>query len=142
MGVNNPYFPSNVLNTEEALQYLGALSKATRTQRYAAKTGSPTLTGAEMADAVVEISGGSTATITTATGPQIIAAMQALDANADVGSIASFTIVNGNSGTVTLAANATGVTLVGADVASVLTDTSKPYQIKILTASTVSITAA
>ena len=63
MGVNNPYFPSNVLNTEEALQYLGALSKATRTQRYAAKTGSPTLTGAEMADAVVEISGGSTATI-------------------------------------------------------------------------------
>ena len=142
MGVNNPYFPSNVLNTEESLQYLGAFIKAMRTQRYAAVTGSPTLTGAEMADAVVEISGGSTATITTATGPQIIAAMQALDANADVGSIASFTIVNGNSGTVTLAASVTGVTLVGTDVASVLTDTSKPYQIKILTASTVSITAA
>ena len=142
MGVNNPYFPSNVLNTEEALQYLGALIKALRTQRYAAVTGSPTLTGAQMADAVVEISGGSTATITTATGPEIIAAMQALDANAGVGSIASFTIVNGNSGTVTLAASVTGVTLVGTDVASVLTDTSKPYQIKILTTSTVSITAA
>lgn len=141
MGVNNPYFPSNVLNTEEALQYLGALIKAMRTQRYAAKTGSPTLTGAEMADAAVEISGGATATVTTATGPQIIAAMQALDPNADVGSISNFTLVNGNSGTVTLAANATGVTLVGADVASVLTDTSKTYQIKILTSSTVSITA-
>lgn len=140
MGVNNPYFPTNVVNTEEALQYIGALLKSLRTQRYAAVTGSPTLTGAQMADAVVEISGGVTATITTATGPEIIAAMQALDPNADVGSIASFTIVNGNSGTVTLAAG-TDVTLVGADVASILTDTSKTYQIKILTASTVSVTA-
>lgn len=141
MGVNNPYFPSNVLNTEEALQYLGALIKALRTQRYTAVTGSPTLTGAQMADAIVEISGGATATITTATAAQIIAAMQALDANAGVDSTASFTIVNGNSGTVTLAAG-TDVTLVGTDVASILTDTSKPYQIKILTATTVSITAA
>ena len=141
MGVNNPYYPSNVLNTEEALQYIGALLKSLRTQRYAAVTGSPTLTGAQMADAVVEISGGATATITTATGPEIIAAMVALDANATVGSIAAFTIVNGNSGTVTLAASVTGVTLVGADVASILTDTSKTYQIKILTASTVSVTA-
>ncbi len=141
MGVNNPYYPSNVQNTEEALQYLGALIKAMRTQRYAAKTGSPTLTGAEMADAVVEISGGSTATVTTATAADIIAAMKALDPNADVGSIAAFTLVNGNSGTATVTAG-DSVTLVGVDAGSVLTDTSKSYQIKILTATTVSLTAA
>lgn len=140
MGTNNPNFPSNVQNETEAIAYLGTVVKAMRTQRYSAKTGSPTLTAAEMVDAVVEISGGATATVTTADAADIIARMQALDPNADVGSTANFTLVNGNSGTVTFAAGA-DVTLVGADVASVLTDTAKNYQIKILTASTVSITA-
>lgn len=140
MGTNSPYFPNNVLSDEEAIQYLGAMVSAMKSQTYTAVTGSPTATAAQMVGGVIEISGGATATITTDTAVNIIARMQALDANAGVGSTASFTIVNGNSGTVTLAAGV-GVSLVGVDAASILTDTAKRYSIKILTTTTVSLTA-
>lgn len=141
MGTNSPYFPDNVRCDEEAIQYLGMMINAMKTQTYTAVTGSPTATAAQMVGGVMEISGGATATITTDTAVNIIARMVALDANATIGSTAPFTIVNGNSGTVTLAAGA-GVTLVGVDAASILTDTSKRYVIKQTAAATVSITAA
>ena len=101
MGTNNPNLPNNVLSDEEAIQYLASIVQGMRTGLYTAVTGSPTLTAAQMVGGVVEISGGSTATVTGDTAANIIARMQALDANAAVGSFFTFRIVNDNSGIVT-----------------------------------------
>lgn len=139
MGTNNLYLPDGVRSDEAAIQYLAMMVNALKANTYTALTGSPTLTAAQMVGGVVEVSGGTTATVTTPTAANIIAQMLALDANAGIGSTATFGIVNGNSGTVTLAAGS-GVSLVGVDAASVLTDTAKRYQIKQLTANTVSVT--
>lgn len=139
MGTNNPYLPDGVRSDEAAIQYLAMMVNALKANTYTALTGSPTLTAAQMVGGVVEVSGGTTATVTTPTAANIIAQMLALDANAGIGSTATFGIVNGNSGTVTLAAGS-DVSLVGVDAASVLTDTAKRYQIKQLTANTVSVT--
>lgn len=139
MGVNNPNFPTNVLSETEALQYLGAVVKAQRTGTYSALTGSPTLTGPQIVNTATEISGGTTATVTTPTAAAIIAEMKAQDANADIGSTAFFTLINDNSGALTFAAGA-NVTLVGAGAASVAAGAANRYMIKMLTATTVSIT--
>ncbi len=118
MGVNNPNLPSNVLSDEEAIQYLAGVVNSMRQGLYTGVTGSPTLTAAQMVGGSVDISGGTTATVTTDTAANIISRMQALDANAAIGSTASFTLINDNSGNATLALGA-GVTNAG--VASILT---------------------
>lgn len=142
MGTNNPNLPNNVLSDEEAIIYLSTMVAALKNNTYIAKTGAGpfTLTGAEMLGTVVEFSGSTTAVVlNSATAAQIIAAMQALDANAGVGSTAQFTVINDNtsSGAITLTTN-TGVTLVG--VVAIAIATARRYQIKILTLTTVSIT--
>lgn len=142
MGTNNPYLPDNVRCDEEAIQYLAMMVAALKNNTYVTKTGAGpfTLTGAEMVGTVVEFSGSTTAVVlNTATAAQIITQMQALDANAGVGSTAPFTVVNDNtsSGAITLTAGA-NVSIVG--VAVIAIATSRRYQIKILTATTVSIT--
>jgi hypothetical protein len=130
MGVNNPNLPSNVLSDEEAIQYLASVVAGMRTGLYTALTGSPTLTAAQMVGGVVEISGGSTATVTTDTATNIIARMQALDANAAIGSTAQFRILNDNSGVCTVALG-TGVTNAGvAGSLSIPTLASYAYIIK------------
>lgn len=140
MGTNSPYFPDNVNSDEEAIVYLGSMVASLMNQTYVAKTGDPiTLTATEMVGGVVNVSGGTTATVNTATAVDIIARMQALDANAGVGSTAQFSLINGNSGTMTVAGG-TGVTLVGTGATTLLTTVVRRYQIKILTATTVSLT--
>lgn len=141
MGTNSPYFPDTVRSDEGAIQYIGMMISAMRTQTYTAKTGAGpfTLTATEMVGGVVEFSGSTTAiVVNTDTAAAIIARMQALDANAAVGSTAIFNIVNDNTsaGAATLTAG-TGVTVVGPVVAI---SAANRYQIKILTATTVSIT--
>lgn len=130
MGVNNPNLPSNVLSDEEAIQYLAAVVNALRSGTYTSVTGSPTLTAAQMVGGAVDITGGTTATVTTDTAAALVARMQALDANAGVGSTASFTLINDNSGVLTLAAG-TNVTLIGATAPSVAAGSSARYQIRI-----------
>jgi len=143
MGTNNPYFPDTVRCDEEAIQYLAMMVSALKTNTYVTKTGAGpfTLTGAEIVGTVIELSGQSAAgvVLNTPTAAAIITQMQALDANAGVGSTAQFTVVNDNtsSGAVTLTAGS-NVTLVGTAVIAVAT--ARKYQIKILTATTVSIT--
>lgn len=143
MGTNSPYFPNNVVSDEEAIVYLGAMVAALKNQTYITKTGAGpfTLTGVEMVGGVVEFNGGTTVTVNTAAATAIIAQMQALDANAGVGSAAQFAIVNDNSGALTVAAGA-GVTLVGPGTTetSIAAATVRRYQIKILTTTTVSLT--
>lgn len=140
MGINSPYFPDNVNSDEEAIVYLGSMVQSLMNQTYVDKTGDPiTLTATEMVGGVVNVSGGATATVNTATAVDIIARMQALDANAGVGSTAQFSLINGNSGTMTVAPG-TDVTLVGAGATTLLTTVVRRYQIKILTATTVSLT--
>lgn len=112
MGANNPNLPTNVKSDEEAIQYLASIVAGMRTGLYTALTGSPTLTAAQMVGGVVEISGGTTATVTLDTAANIIARMQALDANAAIGSTATFRLVNDNSGILTVALGA-GVTNAG-----------------------------
>src|SRR6185436_10491188 len=107
MGTNNPYLPSNVLSDEEAIQYLAMMVSSLQTASYVAKTGAGpiALTATEMVGGVVEHSGQTGAvSFTTATAAAIIARMQALNANAGVGSTATFGIVNDNtsSGAITL----------------------------------------
>jgi hypothetical protein len=138
MGVNNANFPNNVLSETEALQYLGSVVNATRLGLYNALTGSPTVTAAQMVGAAVDVSGGTTATLTTDTAVNIIARMQAVDANAGVGSTALFRVINDNSGALTVAGG-TGVTLVGAGANTIAAGASKGYMIKILTTTTVSL---
>ncbi len=106
---------------------------------YVGVTGSPTLTAAQMVGGAVDVSGGTTATATSDTAANIIARMKAIDPNADVGSTANFTLINDNSGVLTFAAG-TGVSLVGAGATSIAAAAANRYLIKILTASTVSIT--
>lgn len=142
MGTNSPYFPDNVRCDEEAIQYLGMMVAALKGNTYVAKTGAGpfTLTGPEIVGTVVDLSGSTTAVVlNTPAAAAIITQMQALDANAGVGSTALFTVVNDNTsaGAVTLTAGA-NVTLVGTAVIAIAT--SRKYQIKILTATTVSIT--
>lgn len=142
MGTNSPYFPDSVRSDEEAIQYLGAMVLAMKSQTYVAKTGAGpfTLTGAEMVGTVVDFSGSTTAVVlNTATAAQIITQMQALDANATINSTATFGVVNDNttSGAITLTAG-TGVTIVGTAVIAITT--FRRYQIKILSTTTVSIT--
>lgn len=145
MGTNSPYFPDNVRCDEEAIQYLGMMVLALKGQTYTTKTGAGpfTLTGAEMVGGVVEFSGSTTAVVlNTATAAQILAAMQALDANAGVGSTATFAVINDNtsSGAITVTPG-TGVTVVGGGTPAVVAiATSRRYQIKVLTLTTVSLT--
>lgn len=127
MGTNNPYFPDSVKNTEEALNYIGAILQALRNGTYNAITGAtPTLTAVQMVGGVVSISGGTTATATTDTAANIIARMQAVDPNAAIGSTFQFSMVNDNSGTLTMAGG-TGVTLVGATATSIATQNAREY---------------
>lgn len=142
MGTNNPYLPDNVRSDEEAIQYLAMMVSALKGNTYVVKSGAGpfTLTGVEMVGGVVEFTGSTTAVVAnTATAAQIIAQMTALDANAGVGSTALFVVVNDNTsaGAVTVTAGA-NVTVVG--TAAVAIATSRRYQIKILTATTVSLT--
>lgn len=141
MGTNNPNLPNNVLSDEEAIQYLAMMVAALKNQTFVQKSGAGpfTLTATEMVGGVVEFSGGAAVTTNTDTAVAIVARMQALDANAGVGSTASFAIDNGNSGTMTVAGG-TGVTLVGSGATSILTTIVRRYQIKVLTLTTVSLT--
>lgn len=145
MGTNNPYFPDNVRSDEEAIQYLGSLVNALKTSTYIAKTGAGpiTLTAAETVGTVVEHSGQTGAVAyNTPTAAALLAQMQALDANAAVGSTSSFTFINDNtsSGAVTFTGG-TGVTFVGgATPAVVAIATSRRYQIKITGAATATFT--
>ena len=143
MGTNNPNFPDSVRCDEEAIQYLGLMVQALKTNTYFAKTGAGpfTLLATEEVGGVIQFSGvaGGAITVNSATAAALIAQMQALDANAGVGSTAQFTLINDNTSTSTLTlATATGVTLVGTVLVAIAT--SRRYQIKILTLTTVSIT--
>lgn len=139
MGVNNPNLPSNVLSDEEAIQYMAAVLNALRSGTYTGVTGSPTITAAQMVGGAVDITGGVTATVTTDTATAIIARMQALDANSGIGSTAQFTLINDNSGVLTVAGG-TGVTIVGAGGTSLAAGAHARYVIRQLTANTVSLT--
>lgn len=142
MGTNNPYLPDNVRCDEEAIQYLAMMVAALKNNTYVTKTGAGpiTLTAAEFVGTVVDLSGSTTAVVlNTPSAANIIAQMLALDANAGVGSTALVTIVNDNTsaGAVTLTAGA-NVSIVGTAVIAI--GTSRKYQIKQLTATTVSVT--
>ena len=139
MGTNNPNLPNNVLSDEEAIVYLASMVSALKNQTYNALTGSPTLTAAQVVGGVVEISGGTTATATLPAAAAIITQMQTLDANAGVGSTAQFTLINANSGALTVTPGA-NTTMVGTGVGSIAAGIARTYQIKILTATTVSFT--
>lgn len=142
MGVNDVNFPTNVRSDEEAIQYLGIMVQALKNQAYTPLTGaSGTFTAAQMVGGVIEVSGGSTYAATTDTAVAIVARMQALDANAGVGSTASFAVVNDNSGLLTYTPG-TGVTFIGGLPSNVTqsTATVRRFQIKILTLTTVSLT--
>lgn len=140
MGVNNPNLPSNVLSDEEAIQYLASVVASMRTGLYTGLTGSPTMTAAQMVGGSVDISGGAAATATTDTAANIIARMQALDANAAIGSTARFTLINDNSGTLTLALGS-GVTNGGvAGILSLPAGAAYGYVLKWTGAGAVTIT--
>ncbi len=134
MGTNNPNLPSNVSSDEGAIQYLAAIVAAMRNGLYTSLTGaSPTLTAAQMVGGVIALSGQTAAqTPTTDTAANIIARMQALDANAAIGSSAPFTLVNDNtsSGAVTLQLGS-GVTNAGAaGILSLAIGTAMRYMLK------------
>lgn len=143
MGVNDVNFPTNVRSDEEAIQYLALMVQALKTNAYVTKSGAGpfTLTATEMVGGVVEFSGSAAAvTVNTALAAAIIARMQALDANAGVGSTAIFVIVNDetSSGVITLTSGDGGnVTIIGPTVAIA---SANKFQIKILTLTTVSFT--
>lgn len=143
MGTNSPYFPDSVNCDEEAIVYLGMMVNAMATLTYVAKTGAGpiALTATEMVGGVVEHSGQTGAvSFTTATAADIIARMVELNANATIGSTATFAIVNNNtsSGAITLSSgDGANVTVVGPVTAIA---SANRYQIKILTATTVSVT--
>lgn len=140
MGVNNPNLPSNVLSDEQAIQYLASVVAAMRTGLYTAVTGSPTATAAQMVGGAVEISGGTTATITTDTAANIIARMQALDANAAIGSTAQWRVINDNSGNLTIALGS-GVTNAGvAGSLTIAAGASYSYLLKWTGANAVTLT--
>lgn len=145
MGTNNPYLPDSVRSDEAAIQYLAMMVNALKTQAYVAKTGAGpfNLTAAEMVNGVVEHSGQTAAiSFVTPSAAALLTQMQALDANAGVGSKANFTVINDNtsSGAITITGG-TGVTFVGgATPAVVPIATARRYQIEILTATTASLT--
>jgi hypothetical protein len=134
MGVNNPNLPSNVSSDEGAIQYLAAVVAAMRNGLYTSITAAnPTLTAAQMVGGVVAVSGQTGAqNVTTDTAANIIARMQALDANAAIGSSAVFTLVNDNtsSGAVTVVLGS-GVTNAGAaGILALAIGTAMRYLIK------------
>lgn len=140
MGANNPNLPTNVKSDEEAIQYLASVVAGMRSGLYTALTGSPTLTAAQMVGGVVEISGGTTATVTLDTAVNIIARMQVLDANAAIGSTATFRLLNDNSGVLTVALGA-GMTNAGvAGALSIPAASSYGYTLTWTGATTVSLT--
>lgn len=143
MGTNNPNLPSNCLSDAEALQYLASIVASMRSGLYTGLTGNnPVLTAAQMVGGVVAVSGQTAAqTVTTDTAAAIIARMQAIDANAAVGSTATFGLVNDNttSGAVTLTAGA-NVTI--ADGAAIAIGAANRYIIKWATTTTVTISRA
>lgn len=141
MGTNNPNLPNNVLSDEEAIQYLAAAVNAFRSGTYVPLTGSPTATAAQIVGGFIDVSGGSTATLTTDTAVAIIAQMNALSAgSAVVGATASCTIVNDNSGNLTVAGG-TGVTLSGNSPTTIAAGAVRRYIIKVASASTVNMYA-
>jgi hypothetical protein len=143
MGTNNPNLPSNVSSDEGAIQYLAAILNSMRSGLYTGLTGaSPTLTAAQMVGGSVSVSGQTTAqNVTTDTAANIIARMQALDANAAIGSTASFTLINDNtsSGAVTVVLGS-GVTNAGvAGILSIAIGAAYRYILKWTGANAVTI---
>lgn len=141
MGINDPNLPSNVLSTTAAISYLAAILQSMRSGLYTSLTGAnPTLTAAQMVGGAVDVSGQTAAqTVTTDTAANIIARMQAIDANAAVGSTATFTLINDNtsSGAVTLTAGANVTVVNGAALAI---GAANRYILKWATSTTVTIT--
>lgn len=134
MGVNNPNLPNNVLSDEEAIQYLAAIVASMRNGLYTSvTTANPTVTAAQMVGGVVAVSGQTSAqNVTTDTAANIIARMQAIDANAAIGSSASFTLINDNTstGAVTVVLGS-GVTNVGAaGILALAIGTQRRYLVK------------
>ena len=145
MGVNDVNFPSNVRSDEEAIQYLGAMVNAIKNNTLTQLSGAGpfTITALQMSGGVIEFSGSATAvTVTTDTATNIVARMQALDANAGVGSTMQLTLVNDNtaSGAITVAGG-TGVTLAGPTPTAIPITTAKRYLVKILTLTTIQMMA-
>lgn len=145
MGTNNPYFPDTVRSDEEAIQYLAIVLNAVKNNTLTQLTGAGpfTLTGTQMVGGVIEFSGSTTAVaVTTATAAAILAAMQAIDPNAGVGSTVQLTLVNDNtsSGAITVTGG-TGVTLQGPTASAIAIAAAKRYLIKIVTATTATMTA-
>lgn len=148
MGTNNPYLPSNVLSDEEAIQYFALMINALKNTTYITKTGAGpfTLTATETVGGVIEFSGSTTAVVVnTPTAAAIIARMQALDANAAVGSTFNLAIINDNtsSGAITMTAGDGNVTFVAgpASPAVVAIATMKKYLVKWATTTTVTFAA-
>jgi hypothetical protein len=141
MGTNNPNLPNNVLSDEEAIQYLAAVLNAIRVGNYAAVTGSPTATAAQMVGGAIDVSGGSTATLTTDTATAIVAQMNALQPGSGVaGATASCTIINDNSGALTVTGG-TGVTLSGNSPTSIAAGAARRYLIKVVSGTAVNMYA-
>lgn len=141
MGANNPNLPTNVRSDEEAIQYLASLVFALKNGTYTAVTGSPTVTAVQMLGGFIELSGGTTGTVTTDTAVNIIAAMLAADPNAGIGSSFPLTLVNDNSGTMTVTGG-TGVTIATTTISgtTVATGIARKYLVKQTGAATVSMT--
>ena len=139
MGANDPNFPTSVKSMTAADQYLAQSAAAKANPTFVAKTGSPTLTAAETVNTVVEVSGGSTSTVTLPAAADIIARMQALHEGAAVGDVASLELVNSNSGTMTVTpgANTTFASVGGGSLTTLLTGR---YIVKWATATTVTLT--
>ena len=149
MGTNNPYLPDAVRCDEEALQYLMMLVNSLKNTTYAAKTGAGpfTLTAAETVGGVLEFSGSTTAVVVnTPTAAAIIARMQAIDANAAVGSTFNLVIINDNTsaGAITMTAGDGNVTFVAgpASPAVVAIATIKKYLVRWATTTTVTFAVA
>lgn len=140
MGTNNPNLPSNVSSDEGAIQYLAAVLAAMRSGLYTSiTTNTATLTAAQMVGGAVAGSTQTTSTMTTDTAANIIARMQALDANAAIGSSATFTLINDNSGVMTLALGS-GVTNAGvAGILSLAAGATNRYLLKWTGANAVTI---
>jgi len=134
VGTNNPNLPNNVLSDTEAIQYLAAIVASMRNGLYTSITANnPTLTAAQMVGGVVAVSGQTAAqNVTTDTAANIIARMQAIDANAAIGSSATFTLINDNTstGAVTVVLGS-GVTNIGAaGILALAIATQRRYTVK------------
>lgn len=138
MGANDPNFPATVASQTAADVYLALRAAVARAMAFAGLTGSPTATAAQIVDATVEISGGAAATLTLDTAANIIARMQALDPNAAVGSTFEFSVVNSNSGTLTVTPGA-NTTFASVGGGSILTLVAFTYIVKWATTTTVTL---